>query len=398
MVNAVTAMVPLLTISETNTLYYNFSILFFSLIATINHILPDNLDGLTHMVKLLFSNVLFSLIGLNPLLGVFLSLSDMIPVYVEEKFYKKLGEKFMQYPRQLIEVYLISTIFNEHKVDCSLMILFKLAYFFERRARINDGRRNDYSIVHSAEHLGLYLLFKDLQKTTFDLKVFLILVVSLVIMVALFLNYINHYIEANCIDRAPDWVRNDSALKAILTGKISKNKQSHKLHNFIVKPWLGHMKLEFITWKSIECHCNNIIDKINPNSFDVVVGIVTGGSFIGSYLAKKLNKPFLIINSKLWSESSFTENVIQSYSCMLGYDFEPRIGQVPEVKGKRILLADDTTYSGQTFKNVTKKLLENGQAKSVETVCLWVRGENLPNYFHSNKRVPIIWEWGSEVD
>jgi hypoxanthine phosphoribosyltransferase len=216
-------------------------------------------------------------------------------------------------------------------------------------------------------------------------------------MMGLFMNYINHYIKANIIERAPEWVKNNPALIAILNQKIAKNKQSYKWQNFFVKHWLSHLKLEYITWNSIEHHCDVILEKINPDNFDIVVGIATGGSFIGAYVANKMAKPFVIISNKLWSDISFTDNAIQSYWYFLGIDFKPKIGHIPDVKGKRIFLADDTTYTGITMKNIINTLTENG-AKSIETVCLWYKGEYAPNYYYSNKRVPIIWEWGSEVD
>lgn len=397
MINAATACIPLTTIDQNNGYYYNLSILFFSLISAANHVLPENLNGLTHFVKLLFSNVLFSLIKLNPLIGILLSLSDLTPLLTNNKIAKKIGELFMQIPRQIIELYLIQSIFLDNPIDCSLMILFKIIYYFERKARIKSRTRNDFSILHSAEHIGLYLLFKDIHGIEFDYRLFLKLLFVLIIMVSLFMNYVNHFIKANILERAPEWVKKDDALIAILKEKISKNKESYKWQNFVVKPWLSHLKLEFVTWNSIEHHCNVILEKINPDNYDVVVGIVTGGAYIGSYLATKMNKPFVIINSKLWSDISFSDNVIQAYSYLLGIDFKPKIGMVPDVKGKRILLADDTTYTGITMRNVIKKLNDNG-AKNVETVCLWYKGEYMPNYFYSNKRVPIIWEWGSEVD
>ena len=77
----------------------------------------------------------------------------------------------------------------------------------------------------------------------------------------------------------------------------------------------------------------------------------------------------------------------------------PKLGEVPaEVLGKRILLVDDTIYTGITMNGNKKVLLENGKAKSVETLAMWVKGKNFPNHFYGIKRVPILWEWGSEVD
>jgi hypoxanthine phosphoribosyltransferase len=398
MINAGTSLFPLLTISQSNGFYYNTSILLFSIISSLNHILPENLNGLTHGVKLLFSNILFAMLGINPLIGICLSLSDLTPLFTENKKIKKIGELFMQIPRQLIEMYLIYGISDEYYTDCTIMIICKIIYFFERRARIKNGTRNDFSFLHSAEHLGLYLLFKDITKSELNLNLLLSLQISLICFVALVLIFFNHYMEANMHKRIPNWAKDDSNLRTILQNKIAKNKNSYKWHNYIVKPWLSHLKLEFVSWRSIESICDSVLKNINPDDFDMVVGIVTGGSFVGGYIAQKLNKPLVVIHSKLWSDNSFKETVYKSSTYFMGYDLKPTIGDVPDVKNKRILLADDTTYTGMTFTKVVQILSEKGNAKSIKTFCMWVRGDYNPHYFYSNKRVPIIWEWGSEVD
>lgn len=399
MINATTSLFPLLTIDAKNSFYYNASILCFSLIATANHVLPENLDGLTHFVKMLFSNILFSLINLNPVIGLTLSLSDLTPLFSSNKKVKNFGELFLQIPRQLIEVYLIYKIFNDHSIDCLIMIICKLIYFIERRARIKKGIRNDFSSWHSAEHIGIYLLFKDSCGVEFSFSSFVGLFILFVISVALFLHLINVYLHSKMMDRAPKWLAENTELKAILQNKLTKNKSSRKLHNYIIKPWTSHMKLEFVSWECIQNICDQLVTGIDSAHYDLVVGITTGGSFVGAYVAQALNKPFAIINSKLWSDISFTQNFFQSVGYFMGSKLTPKIGEIPDIKGKRILLVDDTTYTGITIKNIIALLEEKGQPQSICTFVMWMRGNNTKlKYCYSTKRIPLIWEWGSEVD
>jgi adenine/guanine phosphoribosyltransferase-like PRPP-binding protein len=55
-------------------------------------------------------------------------------------------------------------------------------------------------------------------------------------------------------------------------------------------------------------HIDETITQINPKDVDVVVGISTGGAFVGAYIAKRLGKPFEVITSKLWSGLGFIAN------------------------------------------------------------------------------------------
>ena len=220
LVNSATSILPLLIINENNSLYLNISSILFSIISTINHIYPENLDGLTHFVKLLFSNVLFSLIGLNPFLGIIFSCLDLTPLLTSNPKIKKIGELFMQVPRQFIEIYLIYTVYMYNMLDCLLMLLFKIIYFFERRTRIINNTRNDFPIWHSAEHVGLYLLFKNLTKTEFKLDLFICYFFLLIIWLGSSFLIVNFYLKRNYLKRYPIWVKENDQLKVILVNKL----------------------------------------------------------------------------------------------------------------------------------------------------------------------------------
>lgn len=82
----------------------------------------------------------------------------------------------------------------------------------------------------------------------------------------------------------------------------------------------------------------------------------------------------------------------------MGIDINPKIYDIPLVKGKRILLVVDTTYTGVTLTKVMKLLIEICEAKTVKAMVMWMEGKFSPDYFYRTKRVPIMWEWGSEID
>jgi len=298
----------------------------------------------------------------------------------------------------MIEFYLIYRMFNEgYVISCILMLLFKIIYYFERKTRIKNNTRNDFTILHSFEHLGLYILFSNITNTSFDLgKCFMIFITYILILTfGLFL--FNRIIEIYSERRFPEWVRENPALVNVFYKKLKKNQNSLQFRNYICKPWLFHLKIEFISWTHLENICHLILPQINKDEFDIVVGITTGGAFVGAYLAKLLDKPFAMIESKFWSESSLRENMYKSYCHFSGKNAMPKISSIPEVTGLRVLVADDTTYSGITMRNVAKVLSEKG-AKEIKTFCLWVRGPLKIDYYYTRKGVPIIWEWGVELD
>ncbi len=398
MINSSTSLLPMLTLDWKNGFYYNFSVVAFSLVAAANHVLPENLDGLTHVVKMLFSNLLFSMIGVNPILGFLLSLVDLSPLFTKNEKMKKYGESFLQMPRLLIEIYLMQSIFEAHKLEVIVICVCKVIYYFERKERIKKGIRNDFSSWHAAEHCGLYILFKSTKEVDFSFKSLLVIFFFFVISIGLFLHFISGYLHECMLHRAPEWVTNNSELKNILDEKLKKNRFSKKWRNYIIKPWASHLKLELVTWKSIEDICSVLRLKVRKEDFDMVVGITTGGAFVGFCISRLINLPYFSVRSKFWSEITFKQNFLQTYKFCLGIEQMPNTGKIPdEVKGKRVLLIDDTTYTGISLSGVKKKLFEAG-AGDVKTMVMWSMGMHDPDFFFSKKRIPIVWEWGAEVD
>ncbi len=399
LVNATTSLFPLLTIKAGNSLYLNFSILAFSLVGGTNHVLPDNLDGLTHIVKYLFSNLLFSLINLNPLIGFSVALLDILPMLFANKLLKQASELFLQIPRQLLELYLIYTISLTNKQDALIMIGCKIIYYYERQARIKAGTRNDFPIVHSVEHYGIFLLVKNFTKSEPELYEYLLLVIILNFFCSIFIYSFNVYIHSFYLERIPKWMEKEPKLIEVLKDKIEKNKNSEKIYNYLTKPFLTHLKLQIVTWSEMEKYCDSIIKNLDPKEIDIVVGIKTGGYFVGKYIAHKLNKPFAYVNSKLWSGISLKKNLHQAYSLYVGDKFSPNITEVPvsEIAGKRVLMCDDTSYTGTTMRSVLETL-KAAKPLDVKTLCMWIYGDFIPDYYQRIMRVPILWEWGAEVD
>lgn len=398
--NSQTTLIMLNCLASHNTTYFNASILSFSLVASINHFLPENLEGMTHVVKMLVTNILFSMLKLNPLIGLLISLIDISPLLGKKnKAIVKAGELAVQIPRQLIEMFLIYQIYLDGMTyRAGFIILSKVIYFLERRDRINKGERNNFGLLHSFEHFGLYCLVSSYMGLRFDLyfsfKLFWVYVICYII--ALYV--INVYIHTNVMNRIPFWVKESKELYPILKNKLYRNKSQGKWHNYLCKPWTNHLKLEFVTWSNLENSCKILSDRIDPNEFDCIVGIKTGGAFVAAYIAHLLNKPYFIVSSKLWSGSTFLNNTKKAIDFFSGKEVKADIYGEPEISGMRILLCDDTTYTGITITQCVDYCQTKLKAKSVKTLCIWISDRFIPDYYIKSKRVPIIWEWGVELD
>lgn len=401
MFNAYTSLLPIMAVKEENSLYLNFSLIAFSLIATMNHMFAENFAGVTHIVKLLVSNILFSLLDLNPIIGVSISLLDLLPLITKNKTFTYIGELLIQIPRQIIDFYFIYVLFQEKEYyyRVAFIVIAKAIYFTERRLRIKRKERNNFYFLHCFEHLGLTILLCSLTETNpYDIVKALKLFFSFMLFWTVFIYSYTKYLYHNYESRAPVWLKNNKELVDILKKKLEKNLFKGKIHNYICKPWTYHLKMEIITWNKCEIICKELINKIDSQKIDCVVGISTGGAFVGAYIASLLNKPYYTIHSKLWSGTNFLENSRKAASFFMGKDVNPEIQGLPDVKGKRVLLCDDTTYTGITMNKCKKYCSEVLQASEVETLNLWIHERFIPDYYHSRKRVPIFWEWGAEMD
>jgi len=402
MINATTSLIPILTIFGDKTdVYYNTSVFFFSIIATINHIFPENLNGTTHLVKLLVTNILFSIIKVPAVLGFTVSLIDLTPIFTKNKTLIKIGELFLQVPRQVIDVYLVyklSFIDNYHYRGMFIVIC-KVIYYLERRLRIKRGERSNFYFFHCAEHFGLYTLLMTYAQASISIFSYIKLFICFIFGWSVLIFLINLYFYLYHEERVPHYIKHNKEMMDILKKKLNKNLFDGKVYNYICKPWTTHLKMEIITWRTIEYNCRILSSRLDPNEIDIVVGIATGGVFVAAAIGNMINKPVKIINSRLWSGITFYENYKKVSNFFMGSEeVKPKISGIPDLQGKRILLCDDTTYTGLTIMNCIDWAKNICYAKSVKTLIIWTHRRFIPDYSIGQKRVPIIWEWGAEVD
>ena len=70
-----------------------------------------------------------------------------------------------------------------------------------------------------------------------------------------------------------------------------------------------------------------------------------------------------------------------------------------KIKGKNVLIVDDTCFTGTTLRTIKEYLLSIG-ANSVYTYCLYDTRDNKIVDYYSSKldKIPLYWPWGYEIN
>ena len=100
--------------------------------------------------------------------------------------------------------------------------------------------------------------------------------------------------------------------------------------------------------------------KVNPEDIDVIVGIYSGGAFFAPLLAQELNRPICFIKASRYAQLklSFWEFGKTAMMRALGlHDSAYKLSKLPDKSlfpGKRVLMVDDASVSGGTFRAVAQ--------------------------------------------
>ena len=118
---------------------------------------------------------------------------------------------------------------------------------------------------------------------------------------------------------------------------------------------------------------------------DLVIGIATAGVVPGAAVAAILDLPFhSILVSRRYNAAPVRET--------------PAVfGAAPiEVRGKRVLVVDETCDSGQTMR-LAVSAVGNGGARDVRTAVSFKTGSFAPDYFALATQSMIVLPWDREI-
>jgi hypoxanthine phosphoribosyltransferase len=115
---------------------------------------------------------------------------------------------------------------------------------------------------------------------------------------------------------------------------------------------------------------------------DVVLGVARGGIFVGGALAAPVRAEFLPVRVEKRSRDRRAVPTIR----------------VPEARGKKVLVVDDVTNSGETLAKAKALAMRSG-AGEVQSAALVVRpGGSRPEWFALETAQLIVFPWDYQLD
>lgn len=205
--------------------------------------------------------------------------------------------------------------------------------------------------------------------------------------------------NARVSEPTPMWV--DSTLLPIIDKK--KNTSYFNKYMQTVHPVGDSRFTVYYSWKQVEDKADMLISKLKNRSFDIIVGIKTGGAILASYMHSKMpDKKLYFVKSK--SDKSETPFVIAYERLIIDKKFKTELveGIDDDISNKTVLLVDETVSSGQTILFIKKYLEELKKVKHIIIATIDVR---LPAFKHieiddydsvycSKTEHVSVWPWG----
>ena len=212
-----------------------------------------------------------------------------------------------------------------------------------------------YKILKSlATNIAIYLLFlyvayRSIKKTNNKLYLFLILLLLIILIIISIKSYYDKRKLFLCNLDFPIW------LKSAKLRNIIKKKTCSKITLLDIYQDLGvsiFNKYKFLpSWEQWELHINKILPIIEKEKPDFIVGILSGGGIIATYLSYKTGIPHIIIKASKYSNKSIFK--IRK-EIMNNNSYVKIINNInlTHIKNKKVLLVDDFINTGYTMKRV----------------------------------------------
>lgn len=157
----------------------------------------------------------------------------------------------------------------------------------------------------------------------------------------------------------PTWVSNNTYLNEIYTRKITKPISHIDIFSRIACHLLPSCTTRQIDWNTFQEHCDVLREKCNPDQYDYVVGIESGGAFVARALSNRC---------KYIKVSKYDDN-----PNMLGKPIIKTRDDLSCLRGARVLLVDDQVSTGSTMYAATRHIIEECGASHVTRATLYGR-------------------------
>ena len=432
----------------------SFPLIIFVFVAAANHLLPHKFEqSATHFVKAAWTVVLFEYvpprelksgtawITASELVATVMSLGPILAIVLAGAVggnwirFAYVTEALGSFPRQLLMLF---GVYAHAFSPLRLLICAVLCavYMAERRTRIRRQERSHYGLLHVAEHVHIFIylagVIGDVEVARCITTALCVVFVLGVVIPVLAVRATNHWLQSNALARLPTWFDKENLLP-LLQKKLAGNTEKMRVRNVLTK-LVGYLAPQFVSWKRMEAlsaalAVNDAARSSEPHpplslaSFDLCVGVLSGGAFVAPAVANAWNIPErAYIASRLYSGQSFLVGWWQTVELFLGPALSRRLRLVhaPVVQDitlsatirrmkaaerplRRVLVVDDSVFSGRSLSAARDYVAAaTGLPIScVYTAALFVDSKNAkfePDFLATRGPVPWAWEWGVEVD
>ena len=153
----------------------------------------------------------------------------------------------------------------------------------------------------------------------------------------------------------------------------------------------------FCSWSVMEKHARALIQKVNGQKYDLIVGVLSGGAFVAKYLSTHLKIPVAYVKVAKVCDKSLSTSLFEYVRKNTNPDFSPQkqicTPITEDIKNRKVLLVDDCVDSGETLA-ITRNYLEIQKGARVVTTAVISSHTTKPGIVHVLSHEYWVWPWG----
>lgn len=141
-----------------------------------------------------------------------------------------------------------------------------------------------------------------------------------------------------------------------------------------------------IPWEEFQKICQNLAEQVAKENFDLIIGVAKDGLFPATIIAGMLRKEL------------YPVRVSRRENDIVVYDKPTWRVDIPDITGKKVLVVDDISSSGNSLETVKKRAFEKG-AIEVRTCVLTVHsfGDYKPDFVGLESDDLVIFPWHTKI-
>lgn len=164
----------------------------------------------------------------------------------------------------------------------------------------------------------------------------------------------------------PSWLSKIS--NDITDKKLSEDITTNHVFVMTACNWvLPNCKSKELTWKQFEIKCQNALEKIKDIDFNIIIGIKSGGAVAADYIGYYLHLPVDYLKIHKYGSKPLHQRM---YEFGQKYNYNTSVSGDVNVTNKKVLLVDDSCFTGSTMK-IAKEYLMKQKPKKLTAICIF---------------------------